>query len=593
MQEKDLLSTISHDNPIPEPGFIRRDDFSGQIPPTPQGELDTAIQELDDHKDEWAKLELRARIRILNQILEDLWSVKERWVSLSVEAKGTNANAYAQAEEWAFVTAVFRIVRLLGKSLGQIQKFGRPRIPGPITIRPGGQVVAKVFPQSFYDRLLLPGTSAEVWMQPGVTINEVVDRQAGFYQAGHREGKVCLVLGAGNVSMLVPSDFLYKLFVEGQVVLLKLNPVIAYLGSVIQEAFRALIEPGFLRIVYGGAEEGNYLCHHPGIDQIHTTGSDKTYEDIVFGTGQEGAMRKAQRRPLLEKRFTAELGNVTPVIVLPGPWSEEDLRLQGERLASWLIINAGFNCLTPRVIVNWAGWEKREALNRAIRNALNATPTRKAYYPGAGQRHARFISAHPEARLFGQSDDPGHLPWAFITGLDAESKDEISFRNEAFCGLFSETALQAEGPEQFLEQAVRFANERLWGNLTATIIVHPESLQDAQVSAALEEAIAGLRYGMVLINQFAGLGFFAVTTTWGAFPGNDRYDIQSGTGVTSNVLMFDRPQKSVVRSPFKLSPDPFSPGSRTLIPFSKSLADYQYHPDPWKMAVLSWYAMRS
>jgi len=593
MQEKDTLSANSHDSPILEPGFIRRADLSGQIPPTPQGELDAAIQELNDHKDEWAKLELAERIRILDQILEDLWSAKERWVSLSVEAKGTKANEYAQAEEWAFVAIIFRMLRLLGKSLRQIQKFGRPQIPGSITIRPGGQVVAKVFPQSFYDRLLLPGTSAEVWMQPGVTINAVVDGQAGFYQGDHGEGNVCLVLGAGNVSMLVPSDFLYKLFVEGQVVLLKLNPVNAYLGSVIQEAFQALIEPGFLRIVYGGAEEGNYLCHHPDIDQIHTTGSDKTYEDIVFGPGQEGAMRKAQRQPLLEKPFTAELGNVTPIIVLPGPWSEEDLRLQGERLASWLIINAGFNCLTPRVIVNWAGWDKREALIQAIGDALNATPTRNAYYPGAAQRHARFISAHPEARLFGRSEVPGHLPWTFITDLVSESQDEISFRNEAFCGLFSETALQADDPEVFLDRAVRFANERLWGNLTATIVVHPDSLQDARVSGAVEQAVAGLRYGMVLINQYAGLGFIAVTTTWGAYPGNDRYDIQSGTGVTSNVLMFDRPQKSVVRSPFRLSPDPFSPDSRTLIPFIKSLVSYQYQPDIKNMLALSWYAMRS
>ena len=142
MQEKDKLSAKSHDSPVSEPGFIRRADFSGQIPPTPQGELEAAIQELNDHKDEWAKLGLPKRIRILNQILEDLWSVKKRWVSLSVEAKGTNANAYAQAEEWVFVTCIFRMVRLLGKSLRQIQKFGRPRIPGPITIRPGGQVVA-------------------------------------------------------------------------------------------------------------------------------------------------------------------------------------------------------------------------------------------------------------------------------------------------------------------------------------------------------------------------------------------------------------------------------------------------------------------
>jgi acyl-CoA reductase-like NAD-dependent aldehyde dehydrogenase len=593
LKVESTLSKNQMDASLPAYGFIRRADFSGEIPPTTQREINAAVRELNDRKEDWGKLELPERIKILGQILENLWFVKERWVSLSVEAKGTRGNTYAEAEEWAIFTNVFRMVRLLRKSLRQIQENGRPVIPGPMSVRPDGQVVAKVFPQSFYDRLLLPGTTAEVWMQPDITLDDVVESQARFYRQNSREGKVTLVLGAGNASMLVPADFLYKLFVEGHVVILKLNPVNAYLGDTLKVAFQALIQPGFLRIVYGGAEEGGYLCHHPGVDQIHTTGSDKTYEDIVFGPGQEGAARKAKRQPLLEKRFTAELGNVTPVIVLPGPWSEKDLRAQGERLATWLVINAGFNCLTPRVIVQWAGWEMRDALNQAIGEALAAMPTRKAYYPQAHQRHARYLTAHPEARLFGQSDNPDRLPWTFISELNPEDTDDICFRNEPFCGLFSETALQADGPEEFLDQAVHFANETLWGNLTATILAHPNSVEDKRISAAVDRAVAGLRYGMVLINQFAGLGFFAVTTTWGAFPGNDIYDIQSGIGVTSNVLMFDRPQKSVVRSPFRLSPDPFSPKSRTLIPFSKSLASYQYRPNFWTMLALSWYAMRS
>ena len=129
-------------------------------------------------------------------------------------------------------------------------------------------------------------------MQPGVTIDDVYAGQAPDYRNRDEVGKVALVLGAGNASMLVPSDFLYKLFVEKQVVILKLNPVNAYLGQVLQSGFRALIEHGFLRIAYGGSHEGSYLWHHPAVDEIHTTGSDKTYEDVVFGPGPDGARRK-------------------------------------------------------------------------------------------------------------------------------------------------------------------------------------------------------------------------------------------------------------------------------------------------------------
>ncbi len=234
------------------------------------------------------------------------------------------------------------------------------------------------------------------------------------------------------------------------------------------------------------------------------------------------------------------------------------------------------------MIVQWANWTHREALNRAIADALSQVPPRPAYYPRAMQRMEMFLSAHPDAKQFGHAEG-NCLPWTFITEVDPGNPNDICFRNEAFCGLFAETALEASSAEEFLHQAVEFANETLWGNLTATIIAHPDSLKDTNLLAALDHAVANLRYGMVLINQFAGLGFFAMTATWGAYPGNDIYDIQSGIGVTSNVLMFEHPEKSVVRSPFKLSPDPFALTSRTVREFAKKMADIQYNPTVLKL----------
>lgn len=102
-------------------------------------------------------------------------------------------------------------------------------------------------------------------MDPEVTRESA--QQLSFRQTS---GKIALVLGAGNVSALVPADFLHKLFVEGSVVLLKPNPVNAYLVPLIEQAFGALIRRGYLRIVQGGAAEGAYLCQH----ELHMTGSD-------------------------------------------------------------------------------------------------------------------------------------------------------------------------------------------------------------------------------------------------------------------------------------------------------------------------------
>ena len=96
-----------------------------------------------------------------------------------------------------------------------------------------------------------------------------------FYQQEDPEGAVALVLGAGNVASIGPLDVVYKFFVEGQVCILKMNPVNEYLGPFIEEAFAEFIERGYLELAYGGADVGAYLTDHEGIDEIHITGSDK------------------------------------------------------------------------------------------------------------------------------------------------------------------------------------------------------------------------------------------------------------------------------------------------------------------------------
>ncbi|MFN2108615.1 MAG: aldehyde dehydrogenase family protein [Anaerolineae bacterium] len=575
-----------------EAGFIPRINLGGAQPPTSQVNMDAAVAELAANKETWAALTLDERISILDQCLLDLYDVGEEWVAASIEAKGVQGNNYAEAEEWAQFGYILRNIRLLVKSLRDIRRSGRPQIPGPVNTSPGGQVYAKVFPVDRYDSMLFSGMTAEVWMQPGLTREEVLDNQAWFYRQEPGGGKVNLVLGAGNGAMLVPVDFLYKLFVEGSVVLLKMNPVNDYLGPIIEKGFRALIDQGYLHIIYGGVQEGSYLCHHPSVDELHMTGSDKTFEAILFGLDEEGQKRKEERQPLIDKRFTCELGNVTPVIVVPGPWTQEEIDDWGEKLARWLVINAGFNCLTPRVIIQSATWEHRRDLTDAIGKNLAGVQTRKAYYPGAEQRHEEFLTVHPRCDQHGLPGD-GHLPWTLIQDVDPANKDDICFKNEAFCGLFAETALSAENVPSFIASAVDFANEHLWGNLTATIIVHPRSLEDSLIAQAVERAVADLRYGTVLINQYAAFGYFAMTTPWGAYPGNTIYNIQSGIGVNCNTLMFHSPQKTVVRNPFTISPDPLSLHAQNSMKISQLMSELQFKPSLWKLPGMLWYAIRS
>lgn len=554
--------------------------------------MDDALKILQSNKHKWINLSIDEKILILDEIMADFNEIAEDWVTVSCQSKGVSRNRFGQGEEWFYVAIINRLIRLLRRSLLDIKQHGRPLIHGPIETRSNDQVVVQVFPQTTLDRMLLRGTTGEIFIEPGITYDEVLNTQASAYQPGKREGKTTVILGAGNTSFLVPGDFLNKLFVEGHVVAFKPNPTNEYLGPLIEQGFQALIRRGFMRLVYGDTQEGAYLCNHPLTDEIHMTGSHHTFEAIVFGPGEEGQQRKQARQPILKKHFSAELGNITPLIVVPGDWSDTEIREQAVKIATWLIYNSGYACTTPRLIIQSKNWKLRHFLNQAIIEVFSAVETRSAYYPGSPEIHQRFIVAHPDANQLGEPLE-GNLPWTYITGVDSKNLDDICFQKEAFCSLLAETTIEGESVQDFMEGAVTFVNENVWGTLHAILVVHPRTLKNPSNAKAFEQAIADLRYGTVAVNQYPAISYYIGLTTWGSFSGQDIYDIQSGVGFTNNILMLERPQKSVLRAPFSFSPDPYTIRNKRAHEFGKLMVGFEASPSLFKMPGILWSVLRS
>ena len=565
--------------------------INSKISPTNQAELDDALNELDHNKDKWVQTSPAERKLILEQLLKDMTALMQRWVDASLDARDLKQGTIEAGDEWASAASTIRLLRLLRDSLDDIAKHGTPRIPGAVKTRADGTVSAQVFPQNTFDRLLFPGMTAEVWMQEGVTESNIKQHQAEMYRDKTHTGKVGLVLAAGNVSTLPPGDFLYHIFAADQVSILKMNPVNAYLGPLIEEGFKALIDRGALRVVYGGIDVADYLIHHDLVEDIHLTGSDKTFEAITFGAGEEGQRNKANRTPIMNKSFSAELGSISPTIVVPGPWTQKEIDTQASEIASMLTNNAGFMCVATRVIVNHKGWDQRDQLMQAIEKVFEGASTRKAYYPGAHQRHETFVEAHPEAIQIGDGSGD-KLPWTIIPDVDSEA-DDIVFHTEAFCSLFAETALEADSVADYIDKAVEFANNRLWGTLTATLIIHPKSLKDPAVKAALDRAEANLQYGSVCINVWGAMSYFLGLTTWGGIPGHDKYDVQSGIGYINNALMFDRPVKSIIRRSFHQLSRPVVVTSKAYPEFARKFLYFESNPSWGKLPSVVWTALQS
>jgi hypothetical protein len=150
---------------------------------------------------------------------------------------------------------------------------------------------------------------------------------------------------------------------------------------------------------------------------------------------------------------------------------------------------------------------------------------------------------------------------ALITDVDAHSGASI-LTDEVFAGVLGVVRLPGKTVEQFLHNAVEFANDVLPGNLGAVITIDPKARK--QNAQAFDDAMAHLRYGAIGINAWTGMAF--TLTTWGAFPGNTAQDIGSGTGMVHNTFMLPKPQKAVVEIPFRPAPRSLLNGELTLSP---------------------------
>jgi len=443
--------------------------------PTSIPQINRSIALLVSKKDEWATKPVHDRLRLLDAVASTFTPLCEAWVHLSLDAKGAQQDLYASGWEWASgPMPILRYLNALKRTMTTIHRTGRPPLPSPLVTRPNGQISVRVYPTNFYERLTTPGTTIDVRMEPDLSKEDVLSAQAYPYFQTQPDGKVCLVLGAGNVSGGPVNDSLTKLFVDNCVVLLKMSPVNDYLGQLIETALDSLISEGYLQVVYGGASEGSYITSHDSIDCIHMMGAASTYEKIVYGSGPEGQCHRSNRHPICAKTITAELGNVAPAIIVPGPWSERDLVYQAQQLAANLCDSGSYSCSRTRVIVQHSRWSLRHRLLDRLEAAVSGVPARAAYYPGAIELYERFVSAHPYARPPGVTAE-GTLPWTVIPGTDSSNHDEICFTTESFCPVIAETSLEAPSAAEFVACAVDFANNHLWGSLSASIIVHPQS----------------------------------------------------------------------------------------------------------------------
>ena len=540
--------------------------------------LDSAIAALARGAALWSGLTLDQRARLLERTAAGTGAVVEEWARTAAAVKGLDPLGPLAGEEW--LTGPYSLLTALDATTASLRALSRGRSPASrlrVRTTHGGRAAFDVFPRTPLEHVLLMGFRGEVWMRPGVTPSRARTSAGLAQRTPAASGGVGLVLGAGNVTAIPVLDVLSELVSANRVSLLKLNPTMDPLLPVFERALAPLVELGLVRIVRGGPEVGAYLTRHPGIEHVHVTGSGATFDAIVWGTGEEAARRRAEDDPALRVPITAELGGVSPVIVVPGRWSAADLRFQAQHVATMRLHNSGHNCVAGQVVVVSSDWDQREAFLAELAAAYARAPQRPVWYPHAAERMAAAEAAHPGSdvgsvapRLLVELDEDAaagsgsDAPRATASGPDVVGASGSDVETvEYFAPVLGVRELPGTGRE-FLDAAIAYANERLTGSLGANVLIDPEA--EHELGPGFEEALEQLRYGVVAINAWTGAAFVLPTLPWGAYPGGTLRDVGSGIGTVHNAYLFDEVERAVLRGPFRPFPRSVTGGGMTLLP---------------------------
>ncbi len=474
---------------------------------------------------------------MLDETISNIKEVSYFWATICSDNKGTTKTP-AEGEEWlggpfaSVLATQYYIKSLTNDDDLNDENFNN------------SENSYKVFPNNFIESITFPFISAKVFFNKSMSFDEI-NKFRGFSKRYDIEPSITLVLGAGNFSSIPYLDVLYHLITRRSVILLKLNPVNEYLKPVFEKVFKNFIERGYIIVTNGNINESKYMATHPGINHIHLTGSDKTYEDIVYGkelTGNERSIKTVTK--INSKTITSELGNVTPIIIHPGKWSTSDIKYQARKIVTGKLNNNGFNCIAAQVVVLPDGWGHTDTLIKYVKYYMNKVKDRKAYYPDSIERLTKLEKDKSYERVNSLSCSTPHL----TREIKAYNKYEL---DEVWSSTIYFRKIGYSSAEDYVKKATDYCNNELWGNLGVSVIIkdHNNKFNKHITNSYIEN----LRYGTIAINEWAAIGYIIPQLPWGGFPGNKDNDIQSGQSFVHNSMLFESPLKGIVETKFRIS----------------------------------------
>ena len=497
-------------------------------------DVDRNISTLRLNSQAFSKIENILLSDMFDECIQNIKSIAYFWATIGADNKGIKGTV-AEGEEWlggpfaSTIALQYYIDFLRNNTVITEDLINDNKI--------------HIFPNKPIEKLLFPFITADMHFSKNMSKSDIIISRGFGTSLGFKNG-ISLILGAGNVSSIPLLDTIYDMVVNRHCILLKLNPVNEYLKPVFEKVFENFISRGFMVVTTGDINVSSYMTAHSGITNMHLTGSDKTYENIVYGsTLNEKDKGKKTLSKKNKKPFTTELGNVTPFIIHPGKWSTSEIKYQARKIVTAKLNNNGFNCIAAQVIVLPKNWKQSQQLVEAIKKQLATEKDRLAYYPNSTETLKRLKS---NKTIFQENDLTCATPH-LTKDLDLNDYYE---KNEVWSSTLFFKYLEHDNDLDYVNKAISYVNQDVWGNLGVAVLIKKHDSK--KVKDITKNYVDNLKYGTIAINEWPALGFIIPTMPWGGYPGNKDSDIQSGQGYVHNAYFFESPLKGVLYSKFKL-----------------------------------------
>jgi len=185
----------------------------------------------------------------------------------------------------------------------------------------------------------------------------------------------------------------------------------------------------------------------------------------------------------------------------------------------------------------------------------------------------------------------------------AEGDSDWLAQTEVFTSALGVMYIEAQNAETYLIEAIKWANDTLYGTLGGNIIIHPATIR-AMGRKRFEEIIAEFRYGAIAINAWSGLAFLVTACPWGGFAGATLQNVQSGVGTVHNTFMLENVERTVIEAPFRPFPRNLLSGGMSLLPrppwfvsnkrqhhIGRLLTRFQHKPSWFKLPRIFFHAL--